>query len=1352
MARIKSYDNDPTLQGGDKWIGSDIQDNSTKNFTVDSVASYFALTGKSDPSRLGFGYDFTTGPIGPGQFKYVHSDSSRKPSNVTQIQFYASDRNGMDMTPMLTLFEGSVLRVTDVSVAGNSDYANYRAGQAPIISNDIITVNVSHISSSGDLSNEFVTLTITGTGSGGGTGGFNTIHSGTINPNGSVQGEAGDYYIRRYTQNNNEFYEIFGPLQATGTDWGIGTVLNNVGPQGERGPVGMTGPVGPQGNGRVNAFGVISRSIAVPNRPTGGTFVPATGTTTPMLTGVTSVDGAVTTTWTPEPPTSVANTDFLWEAEATYDPNNNNALSAWTLPFRAGAEGPQGDQGIQGIQGIQGPGYNDVTEGTPTAAGLPITFVGTGGATDESVTVPRGPAGNIGPDGPIGPQGAYFFSIFRRFTPPPGQTHPPTPADTAIGGTADVPVPVIPTDWHSSVAFATGTEPLFESRAPFNPATFVAGTTNADWGQPFAAGSQGPPGARGPMGLPGTDGESVLSGPQAPVATDGADGDFWIDTATSFIYGPKVSGAWPAGVSLIGPAGTNGTDGRTLLNGTVDPVAGDGEDGDFFINTTSNEIFGPKASGAWPTGTSIVGPAGRDGRDGNDTFVFIPDGATTTTVAFNDVAYWYEDPDTFLYYNTNTATAAYTRAQIEAAGSGFVRIMTGGGGTAATTFRALTDTPNGPYTPAGQLLQTSTSGIEYATQIETDQIEDNAVTTAKIIDNAVTTAKIINSAVDSTKLNTTNNGATGQVLSLGTANNTLTWIPDDSGDDNVSPFDQAGVDEIENNVGGVGDYIVARSATGIRWENRNIVQRVSTEFSINANRWPLNSIVALEIERTISGTTYPPGLYRVFNVMPATPDPLAQWERMSGFEVNGTDVSDHIHLSSTAITGTDHVTAQWQVTAGSNDVGATIPFADTANAGTTLGVDFSNTGNMLRGTVDASALSAVDPFREADITGLVDTTTRAVNAGTGYTLGRDGTDFLWELDDIPNAPAAQSQDLVYELRVQANGTVSWVISSNATIPTPTGLALATVPTPLTTSPATFTLVGTWTTPAGVTVTNAAFLNVNTNDNVSSVSNPAGDTATSDAINNLDISGAVTFRLVLTYTSAGVPDRTIHFDLRVQAAAAALSTGTPTTTGFSNTNTTTAQTFQIVTPFTLAGGALYTGGTITGPGITGTLDLPTSGTSPITSGDITHTFPTGMAQDYVVQLTGTDPGGTTLVVAPVTLALTATAGRSSFRYGINLLRMGTDFDQAAYDALTDSTDSTVGTKAGPFSFTIPTGGSGVWFVVDADYQITMVTEQGFISPAPTRQEFTIGSDDYAGYTIPYGIPGNVVYTDIIITTV
>lgn len=78
----------------------------------------------------------------------------------------------------------------------------------------------------------------------------------------------------------------------------------------------------------------------------------------------------------------------------------------------------------------------------------------------------------------------------------------------------------------------------------------------------------------------------------------------------------KVDGgrgvAGPAGKNgANGKNGKNGTDGNTLLNGAGVPGAGLGSNGDFYLDTSSDTLYGPKAAGAWPTpGTSLKGGAG----------------------------------------------------------------------------------------------------------------------------------------------------------------------------------------------------------------------------------------------------------------------------------------------------------------------------------------------------------------------------------------------------------------------------------------------------------------------------------------------------------------------------------------------------------------------------------------------------------------------------------------------------------------------------------------------------------------------------------------------------------------------
>jgi hypothetical protein len=199
---------------------------------------------------------------------------------------------------------------------------------------------------------------------------------------------------------------------------------------------------------------------------------------------------------------------------------------------------------------------------------------------------------------------------------------------------------------------------------------------------------QGPPGPPGPAGAPSTipgpkgdqgiPGNTVLYGTIDPVNSVGIDGNFYINTTSHFMFGPKANGIWPAGTSLIGPRGSQfytgagapgtivgqangdnylnttngdvytltagawgapvgnirgpqgiqgiqgpqgiqgiqGIPGNTVLYGAADPVAGTGVDGNFYINTTSHFLFGPKAAGAWPAGASLIGPPGPQGIQG----------------------------------------------------------------------------------------------------------------------------------------------------------------------------------------------------------------------------------------------------------------------------------------------------------------------------------------------------------------------------------------------------------------------------------------------------------------------------------------------------------------------------------------------------------------------------------------------------------------------------------------------------------------------------------------------------------------------------------------------------------------
>lgn len=65
---------------------------------------------------------------------------------------------------------------------------------------------------------------------------------------------------------------------------------------------------------------------------------------------------------------------------------------------------------------------------------------------------------------------------------------------------------------------------------------------------------------------------------------------------------------------LSGKDGAAGKDGKTLWNGVKDPESTWGAPGDMFINSVTKTLFGPKnLDGTWPTGVSMVGPAGERG-------------------------------------------------------------------------------------------------------------------------------------------------------------------------------------------------------------------------------------------------------------------------------------------------------------------------------------------------------------------------------------------------------------------------------------------------------------------------------------------------------------------------------------------------------------------------------------------------------------------------------------------------------------------------------------------------------------------------------------------------------------------
>ncbi|MBS7699154.1 MULTISPECIES: hypothetical protein [unclassified Chelatococcus] len=146
-------------------------------------------------------------------------------------------------------------------------------------------------------------------------------------------------------------------------------------------------------------------------------------------------------------------------------------------------------------------------------------------------------------------------------------------------------------NWSSATAYAVNDGVFYDGSswrailAGTNhvPPTFPT-TSNSYWTLLSAKG------ADGEDGEDGTNGRSLLSGAGAPQSTDGEDGDFWLDTATQNLYGPKVSGAWGGFVGLRGEDGASGLNWRGEWSSATAYAIGDGvqKDGSSWRSKTAN--------------------------------------------------------------------------------------------------------------------------------------------------------------------------------------------------------------------------------------------------------------------------------------------------------------------------------------------------------------------------------------------------------------------------------------------------------------------------------------------------------------------------------------------------------------------------------------------------------------------------------------------------------------------------------------------------------------------------------------------------------------------------------------------
>lgn len=104
----------------------------------------------------------------------------------------------------------------------------------------------------------------------------------------------------------------------------------------------------------------------------------------------------------------------------------------------------------------------------------------------------------------------------------------------------------------------------------------------------------------------GADGRTILNGTAVPT-TEGVDGDFYLKTDTSDLYGPKTGGSWGSATSLVGPTGATGATGPEGPTGPQGPAGNDGATGPTGPQGPAGVAGGSMAwKGAWSTATAYV--------------------------------------------------------------------------------------------------------------------------------------------------------------------------------------------------------------------------------------------------------------------------------------------------------------------------------------------------------------------------------------------------------------------------------------------------------------------------------------------------------------------------------------------------------------------------------------------------------------------------------------------------------------------------------------------------------------------------------------------------------------------------
>lgn len=281
-----------------------------------------------------------------------------------------------------------------------------------------------------------------------------------------------------------------------------------------------------------------------------------------------------------------------------------------------GLQGPRGWE-VQVEYSVDGESWHT----TPTSNDYYVRFSTDEGTTWGTAWYIRGEQGEQGATGETGATGATIASVAIVgtdivFTKSDASTVTLTGAVTTLKGDAGADGTDGATGASIISAAFSGSDIVF-TKDDANTVTLADAVTTL----------KGDTGATGETGATGDSAPEVVLN----YSIDGA--TLWHETYTEGDLYVRVStdgeSTWSGAMKFIGDdgdAGADGTDGATILSDAVDPTT-EGKDGDFYLNTTSWDVF-KKISGEWSLQGNIKGASGEGSGD-----VVGPEGATAGNLA-----------------------------------------------------------------------------------------------------------------------------------------------------------------------------------------------------------------------------------------------------------------------------------------------------------------------------------------------------------------------------------------------------------------------------------------------------------------------------------------------------------------------------------------------------------------------------------------------------------------------------------------------------------------------------------------------------------------------------------------------